>query len=192
MRLRTLILQCKHPLPRSPVLLFLLAVTLYSGPSSSANIYRWIDADGTLSFSQKRPAGVASTLIKTASATQQKTPSNNVSTHNHQQIRAYLDSLPTPAPPSRLDTQAATNTSVTSNYDNQPRDAEPRHSAYHNIGQKLQQLRNRKVLNDFRKRGDLTAKQRAELRQQRRTTLRAKPEYLSKKLARKAATQQGF
>lgn len=189
MCLRTLSIKLKRRLLQPPVLLSLLFATLYAGDSTSATIYRWVAADGTLSFSQQRPAGVASTIIKTTPANPKKPDSNVASSNNHRQIRAYLDSL---APPTRrhLTHTVSAKPIVNSSPDDKPRDPEHRHNAYHNLGLQLRLLRDRKVLNDYRKRGGLTVRQRAELRQQRRVMLRNKPEYLSKKMARKAATQR--
>ncbi len=157
---------------------------------SLADIYRWIDENGTPSYGQTPPEGVETQRINRATQ-----PAPGVSNQNHSinQIRAFLDKS-TAKSTSRStpkNVAAANKTGAIKAPQQLERDLKDRSQRRHNevntAAEKRAGSRSREVLNTFRNRGNLTNQERSEQRKDKINGLRKKPASLSKKMADKAA-----
>ncbi|MEH6822476.1 MAG: DUF4124 domain-containing protein [Motiliproteus sp.] len=155
---------------------------------ATADIYRWIDDNGTASYGQRPPLGVEFELIK-------RTPTAAVSESTKRRppesIREYLKS--TQKNESVRTGAVARNTAkqeapVKANAGRKGK-SDRRKKEFKTLAETLEAYRSRKVLNTFRSRGDLTVEARAKAEKAMTDELRKKPESLSKKRAAKAAKQ---
>ncbi len=166
---------------------FILALLASLLPTlATADIYRWIDDNGTASYGQRPPVGVEFELIK-------RTPTTAVSESTKRRppdpIREYLKQTQKnesvragAAARNRVKQEAPVKAHA-----GRKGKAERRQKEFKTRAETIEAYRSREVLNTFRSRGDLTVEARAKAEKAMTDELRKKPDSLSKKRAAKVA-----